>query len=117
MKKLLFSILTFLFLANPAMAANTATAYPAVPVSVAGSPINNMIPVLVVIDTTGQDLVYFTPDSDKSACVAASTFSQAAAFNLVLKSASGPTVTLSNTTFQGSLGGMGNGFIYCAISV
>lgn len=91
--------------------ANTATAQSALPISVGDS--NGVIPVVVSIDTTGQDLTILTPDSGKMALIVGMFMSEGTAANITFKSGSTTYAIPELASNQGILFPIGQGVLVC----
>jgi len=111
MKRFLSALLVLALWCPAAFAANTATAQTALPIRIGGA--GNVVPYVVAIDTTGNDLTIVTPAAGKMACVAGIYTSETSATNITWKSGSTTLAIPELAANQGQLMPLGSQVLFC----
>lgn len=112
MKQFFAGLLALFVLANSvAYAANTATAQAAQKIYIGDA--GPVVPYVVSIDTTGNDLTIVTPTTGYMACVVGVYGSETSATNVTFKSGSTTLAVPELAANQGHLFGLGQGALFC----
>lgn len=111
MKKVLAVLAALLLCAQPAFAANSATARTALPIRIGGA--SPVVPYTLTFDTVDTDLTVVTPSSNKMACVVGVFGSEGTASNVTFKSGTTAYVIPELAANQGMLVPVSNHALFC----